>query len=49
MSDVEKSPSKATNEPHGSSSDDAVDEELGVVTKSGNLTRDLKNRHMQSK
>lgn len=39
---------KEAIEPHGSGSD-IVDEEVGVVNKSGSLNRDLKNRHMQSK
>lgn len=41
-------PGKEVVEPHGSASD-IVDEEVGVVHKSSSLSRDLKNRHMQSK
>lgn len=41
-------PGKEVVEPHGSGSD-IVDEEVGVVQKSSSLSRDLKNRHMQSK
>lgn len=41
-------PAKEALEPRGSASD-IVDEEVGVVHKSSALSRDLKNRHMQSK
>lgn len=49
MADYDKgmSAKEQTSPPHGSSSD-FVDEEVGVVNKSGgSLSRDLKNRHMQ--
>lgn len=41
-------PQKEVVEPHRSSSD-VVDEEVGVVHTEKGLSRDLKNRHMQSK
>lgn len=51
MADVEKSAASATSkEPHASSSSDVTgDGDVGAVSTTGNLSRDLKNRHMQSK
>ncbi|KAF3769918.1 hypothetical protein M406DRAFT_248429 [Cryphonectria parasitica EP155] len=40
---------KEAYEPHVTSGSEIVDEEVGVVHKGSNLSRDLKNRHMQSK
>jgi hypothetical protein len=44
----EKSPTdKEIIEPHNGYGSETVDEEVGVVNKSGTLNRDLKSRHMQ--
>lgn len=38
---------KEVIEPHNGYGSETVDEEVGVVNKSGALSRDLKSRHMQ--
>lgn len=38
---------KEVIEPHNGYGSETVDEEVGVVHKSGSLARDLKSRHMQ--
>lgn len=38
---------KEVIEPHNGYGSENVDEEVGVVNKSGTLARDLKSRHMQ--
>lgn len=38
---------KEVIEPHNGYGSETVDEEVGVVHKSGSLSRDLKSRHMQ--
>lgn len=38
---------KEVIEPHNGYGSENVDEEVGVVNKSGALSRDLKSRHMQ--
>jgi amino acid permease len=38
---------KEVIEPHNGYGSENVDEEVGVVHKSGSLARDLKSRHMQ--
>lgn len=46
MADYEKDlPAKEHTGPHHGS--DIADEEVGIVNKSGALSRNLKNRHMQ--
>lgn len=48
MADYDKDLSaKEHTTPHHGSGSDYVDEEVGVVHKSGALNRDLKSRHMQ--
>lgn len=45
----EKDPAAKEVVDHHGAGSDIADEEVGVVHKAGNLQRDLKNRHMQSK